>query len=135
MPTDRPAPWLPLSGVTGQLSTDLIFAILPAGMMTISSPAAEAAGFDAARDDAAVVEFVDRLHRQPQRERFQRAGRLERVERLDDGWPLVPADPRRVLGNAVAVARGNRNHRRWLHAEADQMRGYLVADFLEPARR
>ena len=25
------------------------------------------AGFDAARDDAAVVEFVDRLDRQPQR--------------------------------------------------------------------
>ena len=40
MPTERPAPCLPATGVTGQLSTDLILAILPAGMMTISSPLA-----------------------------------------------------------------------------------------------
>ena len=135
MPTERPAPWLPVSGVTGQLSTVLIFAILPAGMMTISSPVLEDAGLDAARDDAAVVEFVDRLHRQPQRQLLQRPRRFERIERFDDGRPPVPADPRRVFGNAVAVARGNRNHRRWRHAEADQMRGNLVADLLETCRR
>ena len=99
--------------------------------MTISSPALRDAGLDTARDDAAVVEFVDRLHRQPQRELLQRPRRFERIERFDDGRPLVPADPRRVFGNAVAVARGNRNHRRRRHAEADQMRGNLVADFLE----
>ncbi|MGY4600977.1 hypothetical protein ACVWXL_008723 [Bradyrhizobium sp. GM22.5] len=39
MPTERPAPWRPATGVTGQLSTVLILAILPAGMITISSPA------------------------------------------------------------------------------------------------
>ena len=92
---------------------------------------AQAAGLDAARHDAAVVEFVDRLHRQAQRQLLQRPRRFERVERLDDGRSLVPADPRRVFGDAVAVARGNRNHRRRRHAEADQMRGNLVADLLE----
>jgi len=39
MPTERPAPSRPSTGVIGQLSTERIFAILPAGMMTISSPA------------------------------------------------------------------------------------------------
>src|SRR6185369_7652941 len=52
----------------------------------------EAAGFDAARDDAAVVELVDRLHRQAQGEGFQRTRRLEPVQRLDHGRTLVPAD-------------------------------------------
>src|SRR5258707_14385844 len=33
MPTDRPAVCAPLAGVTGQPSTERIFAILPAGMM------------------------------------------------------------------------------------------------------
>src|SRR5713226_346596 len=59
---------------------------------------AKAAGFDAPGDDAAVVEFVDRLHRQPQR-------RFKRVERLDYGRSIVPLGPRRALGDAVAVAR------------------------------
>ena len=91
----------------------------------------EAAGFDAARDDAAVVEFVDRLHRQPQRQRFRRPRRLQRIERLDHGRALVPGDARRMRGNAVAVARGDRDHRGGLDAEAGQMRRNLVADFLE----
>ena len=100
--------------------------------MTISSPAREAAGFDAARDDAAVVEFVDRLHRQPQRQLSPAAApaRAHPAPRPRSG-PSIPADPRRALGDAVAVARGNRNHRRRRHAEADQMRGNLVADLLE----
>src|SRR4051794_26543122 len=92
----------------------------------------EMTGFDPARDDAAVVELVDRLHRQPQRQLLQRPGRLECIQRLDHGRAPVPADSRSVFGNAVTVARGNRNHGRWRHAEADQMRGNLVADLLEP---
>ena len=92
---------------------------------------AEAAGLDAACDDAAVVELVDRLHRQPQRKLLQRPRRFERIERLDHGRPVVPADPRRAFGDAVAVARGNRNHRRRRDAKAGQMRGNLVADLLE----
>src|SRR5712671_3943486 len=59
----------------------------------------EAAGFDAPGDNAAVVEFVDRLHRQPQRQRFQRPRRFKRVERLDYGRSIVPADPPRALGD------------------------------------
>src|SRR6266853_4207886 len=66
---------------------------------------AEAAGFDASGDNAAVVEFVDRLHRQPQRQRFQRPRRLKGVERLDHGRTAIPSDFRRAPGNAVAVAR------------------------------
>ncbi len=91
----------------------------------------EAAGFDAARHDAAVVELVDRLHRQAQRQRFQRACRLEPVQRLDHGRSLVPADTIGVLGDAVAVACRNRDDGRGRHAEAAQMRGNLVADRLE----
>ena len=86
------------------------------------------AGFDAACDDAAVVEFVDRLYRQPQRQLCQRPRRFERIERLDHGRTVVPLDPRRALGDAVAVARRNRNHRRGRDAKAGQMRGNLVAD-------
>ena len=56
---------------------------------------AKAAGFDASRDNAAVVEFIDRLHRQPQRELLQRPGRLQRIQRLDHGRTVVPADRRR----------------------------------------
>ena len=44
-------------------------------------------------DDAAVVEFVDRLHRQPQRKLLQRPRRFERIDRFDHGRSLVPADP------------------------------------------
>ena len=91
----------------------------------------QAAGFDAAGDDAAIVELVDRLHRQTQRQRFQRPRRLEPIKRLDHGRALVPADAVGALGDAVAVARGNRDHSRGLHAEALQMRRDLVADFLE----
>ena len=94
----------------------------------------EAAGFDAACDDAAVVEFVDRLHRQPQRKLFQRPGGLERIERLDHGRAAIPVDFRRALGNPVAVARRNRDHRRRRDAEAGQMRGNLVADLVEARR-
>jgi hypothetical protein len=65
----------------------------------------KAAGLDASRYNAAVIEFVDRLHRQPQRKRFKRACRLKGVERLDHGRTAIPPDFRRVLGNAVAVAR------------------------------
>ena len=65
----------------------------------------KAAGLDAARHDAAVIEFVDRLHRQPQRKRLQRPRRLKGVERLDHGRTAIPSDFRRAPGNAVAVAR------------------------------
>ena len=95
---------------------------------------AEPAGFDAARDNAAVVEFVDRLHRQPQRKLLRRPGGLKRVERFHHGRSIVPADPRCTLRDAVAVARRNRNYRRRLDAKADEMRGDLVADFLESRR-
>src|SRR3984957_5329097 len=86
------------------------------------------AGFDAAGDNAAGVEFVDRLYRQPQRQRFQRTRGFERIEHFDHGRSLVPARPWRARGHAVAVARRNRNHRPRRDAEADQMRGNLVAD-------
>ncbi|MHC2751218.1 hypothetical protein ACVIWV_006672 [Bradyrhizobium diazoefficiens] len=91
----------------------------------------QAAGFDAARHDAAVVELVDRLHRQPQRQRFQRARRLELVQRLDHGRSLVPADAVGARRDAITVARGDRDHGRRRHAEAVEMRGNLVADRLE----
>ncbi len=68
MPTERPAPWLPVSGVAGQLSTRLDLRDLAGGHDDDFVAGGEAAGLDAARDDAAVVEFVDRLHRQPQRQ-------------------------------------------------------------------
>src|SRR6266436_7571369 len=61
----------------------------------------EMAGFDAAGDDAAVVEFVDRLHRQPQRKLFQRPRRLQRVERFDHGRAAIPADPWRMNPDAI----------------------------------
>ena len=120
-----------MTGVTGQLSTLLILATLPLGMTTISSPVAQMPGLDAAGDNAAVVEFVDRLHRQPQRQLLQRPGRFERVERLDHGRALVPADPVCVFGNAIAIARGNRNHGGRRHTERNQMRGNFVADLVE----
>src|SRR4029453_9604831 len=95
---------------------------------------AQAAGLDATGDDAAVVEFKDRLHRQPQRQLLQRPRRFERIERFDNGRPTVPVDPRRVFRNAVAGARGNRNYRRRCHAEAGQMRRNLVADLFKACR-
>ena len=132
MPTDRPAPWLPWTGVDRPALDAADFGDLAGGHDDDLVAGGEAAGFDAAGDDAAVVEFVDRLHRQPQRQRFQRPRRLERIQRLDHGRSVIPFDPRRAFGDAVAVARGNRNHRRRRHAEADQMRRNLVADLLEP---
>jgi hypothetical protein len=56
--------------------------------------ACEMTGLDAAGDDAAVVELVDRLHRQPQRQLFQRARRLELIDGADHGRAVVPAQPR-----------------------------------------
>src|SRR5581483_2224169 len=95
----------------------------------------EMAGFDAACDNAAVVELVNRLHGQSQRESFQRPRRLQRIERLDHGWAAIPADAVCVFGDAVAVARGNRNDGRRRHAEAGQVRRNLVADLLEARGR
>ena len=134
MPTERPAPWLPLTRRHRPALDGLDLRDLAGGHDDDFIAGAETAGLDAAGDDAAVVEFVDRLHRQPQRQLLQRPRRFERIERLDDARALVPADPRRAFGNAVAVARGNRNHRRRRHAEADQMRRNLVADLLETFR-
>src|SRR6185312_12589265 len=91
----------------------------------------EVTGFNAARHDAAVVEFVDRLHRQPQRELFQWPRRFEPVDCFDHGRSAIPADPRRQFGDAVAVARGNRNDCGRRYAKAGQVRGNLVADFPE----
>ena len=88
-------------------------------------------GFDATRDDAAVVEFVDRLNRQAQRQFVERLGRRQRIERLDDGRPDIPSDIRRAFVDAVAIARGNRNDGRRRDAEANQMRGDFIADRLE----
>src|ERR1700739_2606486 len=87
----------------------------------------EMAGFDAACDDAAIVELVDRLYRQPQRQLCQRPRRFEAIDPLDYGRTAVPLGPRRAFGHAVTVARRNRNHRRGRDAKTGQMRGNLGA--------
>ena len=71
-----------LSGSSGQPSTLRIFAILPAGMITISSPTVRLPGLDASGNDSAIVEFVDRLHREPQRQFVERSRRVQRIEWL-----------------------------------------------------
>src|SRR5271169_3824806 len=73
--------------------------------------ACKPSGFDPAGDDTAIVEFVDRLNRQPQCELFRWLCRLKLIERVDHSRTTVPAKMRRVRGNAVAVAGRNRNHR------------------------
>ncbi len=93
----------------------------------------DAAALDAAGDDAAVVELVDRLHRKPQRQRARGLGRREPVERFDDGRAGVPRDRRRPRDDAVAVARRNRDDRGRLHAEALEMRADLGVELAKPA--
>src|SRR5207248_6138317 len=75
----------------------------------------EMTGLDAPRQNAAVVELVDRLDRQSQRELLQRPGRFERVERLYHGGSMVPGYAWRALGDVVYDASGNRNHGRWCY--------------------
>ena len=105
MPTDRPAVCAPLTGVAGQPSTRPDLCDLARRHDDDLVSGCEAAGFDPARDDAAVIEFVDRLHRQPQRQRLQRPRRLKGVERLDHGRTAIPSDVGGAFGDAVAVAR------------------------------
>ena len=47
----------------------------------------EVSGLNAAGDDAAIVELVDGLHRQAQRQLFQQPRRFEPIERLDTFGP------------------------------------------------
>ncbi len=50
----------------------------------------DAAAFDAAHDQTAMVEFEDVLHRQPQRQFGCRTGSFKSVEQVDHGLALVP---------------------------------------------
>src|SRR6185437_1417778 len=61
-------------------------------------------------------------------------GGLKRIERFDHGRAAIPFDVRRTRGNPVAVACRNRDYRRRRDAETGQMRGNLVADFVESRR-
>src|SRR5215470_3454395 len=91
------------------------------------------AALNAARHDAAIVEPIDGLHWQPQRQRGGGPRRREAVEGLDHGWSPVPADRGGSLDDAVAVARRNRDDRRGLEPQVGEMRRNFGLDFAEAA--
>ena len=92
---------------------------------------ADAAGFDPAGDDAAVIEFVDVLHGDSQRQVLGRARGFERIDRLDDGRTLVPAQMRAAIDDHVALARRNRNEGIRRHAERGEVGAELRLDAAE----
>ena len=86
MPTDWPATASLGSSGTFQASIDLTLAVLLEGENTSSSPTCEPA-LDPAGDDPALVELVDVLDRQAQRQVDRRRPGCELVERLEHGRP------------------------------------------------
>ena len=62
-------------------------------------------------DDAPVVEFVDVLHRQAQRQLDRTGRRAEAVERLDQCRPLIPGHAGRALHQVLALAGRDGNRR------------------------
>ncbi len=94
----------------------------------------DVAAFHAARDDAPLVELVDGLHREAQREVRRRARRRKRIERLQHGRALVPLRRRRLARDAVAVARGDRDDGGGRQPQAFEMRADLMGDLAEARR-
>jgi len=95
---------------------------------------ADAAALHPPGHDAAVVELVNRLHRETQRQIGGGAGRREGIERLQHRRPLVPGGRRRMAGDAVAVARGNRDDGDRCQPQTRKVAADLGFDLAEPRR-
>ena len=68
------------------------------------------ATLDPAGKDTALVELIDILHRQAQRQIDRRRRRRATIQRLGDHRPFVPGHGIRPDGDIVALSRRNRHH-------------------------
>src|SRR5690606_33174448 len=91
----------------------------------------EAARGDPADQDATLVELVDVLNRQAQRQIDRRRAGHELIERLEHGRALVPAHVPAAGRDAVALARRDRDEAGRTHAEAGQVLAVLLGDVAE----
>ncbi len=91
----------------------------------------EAAQFDPAGENPALIELVDVLDRQPQRPLGLAGLREELIERLDHGRPLVPGHDLGAGDDVVALARRDRDETRGLDPEAGQIGAILLGDRAE----
>lgn len=92
---------------------------------------AQLAALDAAGEDAALVELVDVLDREAQRQFHRQRLRRQGVQGGDQGVALEPGHVLRLVRQSVAVARGDRQDRRRGDAHAAEILVDLAGHFLE----
>ena len=131
IPTDWPALASPGGSTTLQASIDLTLRGLVGGREQQLVADGEAARFDPAREDAALVELVDVLDRQAERPVGEARLGGELVERLDHGRPLIPGHDARARDDVVALAGRDRDEAGRLDPEAGEIAAILLGDRAE----
>ncbi len=89
---------------------------------------------DTSGHDSPIVEFVDRLNGEAQRQFVERSRRVQRIDGFDHDRTAVPADLGGSLGDAVSIARRDWNDCCRNETEAGQVCGNFVSNGAEAFR-